>query len=264
MISISRFLSPSQVLSPRRILTGLLLVFVTLGLAAAAEVEPPWTWALAALLMAVVGVGVTLLASEHLAERLPTVGLLPALTVFVTLTLVSQPWISEPAARLAAAALGGLLLAGTMLARSLEEDHRYYYLAQRAVLLLNYLLAFGMYTIIYTTKVRSFFTATTITLMTVLVVFEMFYTPKRDLHLTGLYVATAGLILGQVTWVLNYWVIGGLTGGAFLLLVLYATTGIIRAYLTGILTPRLALEYAVVMLAGFLAVAVLVSTQSTI
>ncbi len=249
------------IVTPRRVLLGLMLIFVTLSLVASSEVEPPWIWLLAAVLMVVVGAGSTYVLPERVVESNPTVGLLPSLTVFVMLVLVNQPWFSDPGVRMAGAILGGVLLAFLLFARVLEPEDRYYLVARRAMLALSYLLAFGMYTVIYTTKVRSFYTATTITLMTLLVAFELYYNNEKDLRLVGLYTIATGLVLGQVTWVLNYWVIGGLTGGAFLLLVLYTCSGIIRAYLSGVLHSRLALEYISVMVIGFVAVAALVSSQ---
>jgi hypothetical protein len=252
------------VISPRRVLAGILVLFTTLGLAAAAEVEPPWTWFLAAFLMAAVGAGATALTPSRVTERQPLVGLLPSLLVLVVFVLLAQPWATEDVVRYGGSVVGGCLLAGALLASVLDESHRHHLLVRRAMLVLLYLLAFAMYTVIYTTRVRSFFTATAVGLMTLLVAFAMFYEPERDLTRTGLYTLVCGLILGQVTWVLNYWIIGGLTAGAFLLLVLYACTGVLRAQMAGLLTNRLALEYAVVMSVGFVLVAVLVSSQPTV
>ncbi|MDA8187647.1 MAG: hypothetical protein M0T85_05865, partial [Dehalococcoidales bacterium] len=59
-----------------------------------------------------------------------------------------------------------------------------------------------------------------------------------------------GVILGQVTWALNYWVISGLVGGLFLLVVFYVLSGIAQNHLLGKLSARLAVEFGVVALAG--------------
>jgi hypothetical protein len=214
--------------------------------------------------MVVTGIGVTLLAPPVVASQNPTIGLLPTLVVLCSLVLINQPWLSDDAAMMGVAIGTGVILVAIFVGWHLPAEHRYYRLARSGMSLLMYLIAFGMYTAIYMTKVRSVFTATAIALMTILVAFELFYSPQVNLWRTGLYVATCALILGQVTWVLNYWVIGGLTGGAFLLLVLYTVTGVVRSYLTNRMTTRLIIEYSAVLCLGFIAVAALVSSQSTI
>jgi hypothetical protein len=249
---------------PRQFLTGVLVLFVALSIVAAPQIEPPWVWALAATLMVATGVGAAFLSAAPVVEQNPTIGLLPTLVVLVSFVLVTQPWLTDDAVIVGFAILTGIILVGVIAGRQLPEEHRYYRAARRGILLLMYVLAFGMYTIIYMTKVRSFFTATAVALMTILVAFEMFQAPQRNVWRVGLYAIVCALIVGQVTWVLNYWVIGGLTGGAFLLLVLYSMTGVVRAYLADRMEPRLIAEYVAVLGMGFVAVAALISSQSMI
>ena len=54
-----------------------------------------------------------------------------------------------------------------------------------------------------------------------------------------------GLVLGQVTWALNYWVLPGLTGGLLLLLIFYLLVGIAQQGLQDRLTARVMWEFVV-------------------
>jgi hypothetical protein len=59
-----------------------------------------------------------------------------------------------------------------------------------------------------------------------------------------------------VTWPLNYWVISGMFGGAFLLFVFYALVNPARLQVQGRLTWRAALEYIGVGLLGIAGIGV--------
>jgi hypothetical protein len=59
-----------------------------------------------------------------------------------------------------------------------------------------------------------------------------------------LYAAVLGLAVGEVTWALNYWLIGPLAGGLLLLAALYVGAGIVQSHLVGQLTRRTLIEFA--------------------
>ncbi|MDP2726007.1 MAG: hypothetical protein Q8P59_00545, partial [Dehalococcoidia bacterium] len=61
----------------------------------------------------------------------------------------------------------------------------------------------------------------------------------------------SGLMMGEVTWGLNYWPLGGLMGGLFLLLVFYGLTGTLHSYLQGHLDRGVLIEFGTVIMAGF-------------
>ena len=73
-------------------------------------------------------------------------------------------------------------------------------------------------------------------------------------HRSGRALPVVALTLGQVTWALNYWVLGALTGGAILLIVFYTVTGVIRSYLDGTLAPSVLSEHLAVVGVGLVAV----------
>jgi hypothetical protein len=54
-----------------------------------------------------------------------------------------------------------------------------------------------------------------------------------------------GLVLGQVTWALNYWLLPGLTGGLLLLLIFYLLVGVAQQGLQDRLNRRVLLEFAI-------------------
>ena len=58
-------------------------------------------------------------------------------------------------------------------------------------------------------------------------------TPRARVALV--YGGIVGLVLGEVTWALNYWVLPGLTGGLLLLLIFYLLIGIAQHVYRGVL-----------------------------
>ncbi len=116
---------------------------------------------------------------------------------------------------------------------------------------LLYLVAFFLYGSIYTLRVRSLFSATTLVFLSFLLAFSVLYrlAPRGQ---AALYACVVGLCVGEVTWPLNYWAITGLSGGVLLLVVFYNLLNLVRHHLQGTLTWRVAREYIVVGLLGLL------------
>jgi hypothetical protein len=71
---------------------------------------------------------------------------------------------------------------------------------------------------------------------------------------TGWYAAAAGLIVAEILWPLNYWVLGVVAGGLALLLAFYVLLGVMRQLLAGQFSHAALLEYGSVSLAGLLVV----------
>ena len=117
--------------------------------------------------------------------------------------------------------------------------------------MITYLTAFALFGAIYAIKVRSLVSGTAVLFLGILLSLELLRETESEVKRTWLYAGITGLILGELTWALNYWVIGGLVGGAFLLLVFYILTGIIQHHFVGRLNRRLMYEYAMVMAIGF-------------
>lgn len=110
-------------------------------------------------------------------------------------------------------------------------------------------LAYGsallLFLFVYQTRTRSLLSGSLIALTAMLLAIEILRTatPRSTTALT--YGAIIGLILGQVTWALNYWVLPGLTGSLILLLIFYLLVGIAQQGLLDRLTSRVVIEFAV-------------------
>jgi hypothetical protein len=83
-----------------------------------------------------------------------------------------------------------------------------------------------------------------------LLALELLRGVHQHLRLTGLYALITGLALGEVTWALNYWTVGRLTGGLLLLLIFYLVTGLSREGLLRRLNRRVLVEFALAALVG--------------
>ncbi|HXF63636.1 MAG TPA: hypothetical protein VNK95_18580, partial [Caldilineaceae bacterium] len=119
---------------------------------------------------------------------------------------------------------------------------------RRARLLLD-ALAYGsallLFLFVYQTRTRSLLSGTLVAVTAVLLAAEILRTATDRPSTALTYGGIVGLILGQVTWALNYWVLPGLTGGLLLLLIFYLLVGIAQQGLQGRLTRRVLFEFGV-------------------
>jgi hypothetical protein len=118
--------------------------------------------------------------------------------------------------------------------------------------LLTYVAAFALFTLVYQTKERSLVTASSTAILAFLLSLVMLRGTPSPRARTLLYAGMIGLLAGEVTWALNYWVVLALVGGAVLLLLFYVLVGVVEGILNGELTRRLLIEYSSVGLLGFL------------
>jgi hypothetical protein len=125
-----------------------------------------------------------------------------------------------------------------------------YWLARLALNICVYLVAFGLFSLIYGSKARSLLSATTTAAVGSLLALELLRGVHPNLRLISLYALITGLALGEITWALNYWTAGRLTGGLLLLLVFYLVTGISREGLLRRVNRRALVEFALVALVG--------------
>jgi len=121
--------------------------------------------------------------------------------------------------------------------------------------LITFLVAFLLFTLIYHTKERSLVTATAMGLVALAAALEILR-PSQPEQTSGLRLpALAALIVAETTWALNYWPVGGLIGGAVLLLTFYVFSGLLLAVQEGGVDRRIVMEYGTVGVVGLLAVA---------
>jgi Protein of unknown function (DUF5656) len=117
---------------------------------------------------------------------------------------------------------------------------------RRARLVLDALVygsALLLFLFVYQTRTRSLLSATLVALTATLLTVEILRSIIEERRTVLTYAAIIGLILGQVTWALNYWVLPGLTGGLLLLLIFYILVGIAQHGLQERLTQRVLLEF---------------------
>ena len=153
--------------------------------------------------------------------------------------------------------LGGLALTALLLLliavaqyHTVDPTDPGYRLARLALNISVYPVAFGLFSLIYGSKARSLLSATTTAAVGSLLALELLRGVHPNLRLTGLYALITGLALGEITWALNYWTAGRLTGGLLLLLVFYLVTGLSQEGLLRRFNRRALVEFALVALVG--------------
>lgn len=115
---------------------------------------------------------------------------------------------------------------------------------------LTYAVALLLFLVVYRTRARSIISATEIWLVSSLLALELLRGTGRPTVLVALYAAIVGLVLGQATWVLNYWRLHSLTGGLVLLVLFYNAVGLAQHALQGRIRRRILVEYGLITLAA--------------
>jgi len=153
-------------------------------------------------------------------------------------------------------AVTGVLLAAVIVAEyyTIDPDDRVSGLARLALNLAVYLVAFLVFTTVYSAKARSILSASAILGVSTLLAVELLRGTERGALRTWFFALLIGLIMGEVTWALNYWAVGQLVGGLLLLLMFYVLTGVCQQHLARRLSRRVLLEFAVTSAIGLLLV----------
>ncbi len=253
---------------------SVLATLVVLGLMLAGFLHIPiWTHSLSVLgspltirvtqqaLVAVLLVAMTFAGTEAIVRSHPNVQREGAQHTFVTWTVPGLTTLLAvvmiPQAPTQLYRLGGLLATGFILILIVSAE--YYTLDpgdpryRTARLLLNgwaYALALAAFVMIYSAKARSLISASGVILASTPLALEFLRGAGQGFGRTALYACIAGLSTGEIVWAMNYWRLGGITGGLILLLGFYVATGVANQQLQGRLTRRVLLEYGIVTLVG--------------
>jgi len=134
--------------------------------------------------------------------------------------------------------------------RTVDPSAPAYRPARLALNLVTYLIALGLFTVIYASKARSLITATSTMVAGGLLALDLLREEQQPMHRRLLYASLIGLLLGEAVWALNYWRVSSLTVGGLLLLLFYLTTGIAQQHLQENLNRRTLLEFATVGVIG--------------
>lgn len=210
---------------------------------------------LAIILVALACAGVdSILASHpqyhprHLGHHVPF-WMLPGLLVIVASLFLGDLWWGYQV----------MLILFTTLALALIIIFQYYTVDltnpryNQARLALNVITYAGMlllFLFLYGARLRSLLSATGVALAAGALAVELFRGPDQKARRIWLYGAMVGLVLGELTWALNYYIVDVRLGSAFLFLVFYTLTGLVQQYLWGRLNRHVALEYGMVCAAG--------------
>jgi hypothetical protein len=142
----------------------------------------------------------------------------------------------------------GLLLWLTIIAEFQQvlptsTAYRWAYLWRQLV---GYSLALAFFIVIYQTRSRSALSATGILLVSGMIALSLLRQNPEAISKTWLFATVIALILGQITWALNYWRASTLSVGLFLLLIFYVLTGLAQQQLLGKLSQRAGWEFGVI------------------
>lgn len=188
----------------------------------------------------------------------PLEAVLPGLTAvgFVLFVQLFEGGVAQVSVLvLAALTFGGLFWAQ---AHALNTSDPYFGLAQTLLNIAAHVCAFLLFSTIYALKLRSLYSATATGIVTFLLIFELL---SRDAawhsalnqavegrrSTIALLSAVSAMLVGELTWALNYWAaLTTLVDGAFLLVAFYVIFGMLSHYVDRSLNRRMMLEFGVV------------------
>jgi len=211
-----------------------------------------------AVLVAMACVGTeTLLRTHPALEGAPmrytvTFWVLPVL-VTIAAALMVPPQYPNPPGWIATLVVTYVALAIVFIAeyQTVDPLDPGYSNARLTLNLVTYAAAFVLYVSILGTRTRSLLSATGVMLVTIPLCLELLRSTEERFERTRIFAFVTGLVMGEMTWALNYWSISGLKGGTLLVLIFYVVTGSSQQYLMGRLTRRVLLEFGVTALVGF-------------
>jgi hypothetical protein len=216
------------------------------------EVRVTGVWLLVAVMVGVVCTGTNLILHDHphlgrhpgrpiyISWILP--GLVTGLSILLLARISSWPlWV------------GGLFLVGLGVSLTISAeyvavcpDSSGYARARLSLNGLAYLLAFVLFNLIYQTRTRSLVTATLTLLTAFLLALDLLSVADVQLRRVLPFASIVALIVGESTWVLNYWQMSAWVGGLFLLLIFYIAVNVAHQYLLERLKLVILVEFVVV------------------
>ncbi|MHB8646462.1 MAG: DUF5656 family protein [Thermomicrobiales bacterium] len=221
-------------------------------------------WLPGLLIAALVGVIIVLLARRDELPAVPsiTAGIFPAVTLVTGLLVIAvyhdrQWWFVAPVVVWLALLIGVTSRVLLTVPEGFTRD-----VARTSLTVVSYVIGFIALAMIYINKYRSVFSASAVVIITFFLLLEMTDGEHASLLRRVVYAVIGALIVGQVTWVINYWSATGWTGGAFLLAVFYLVAGISGAQLRDRLQAFDVIEFGGVALVALAIVAAAVWYQA--
>jgi hypothetical protein len=240
------------------VLVGIVLVLVLEIPSRVFELEPfgtPLTlqitgaWVVSLLLVALTCAGAEAVMRVHPLVRRRAIRytfpgwVLPALgTMALTLVLPESPGLFYWLLGLAS---GGAIIAWLMLAHyQLLSHHGESATAlQTGQSVIAYLIALVFFVSIYETRLRSLVTATSVAAVAGLIATSILSGGRHSLRQGTVYAGVIGLLMGQMTWALNYWRANALSAGVLMMMIFYVLVGIAREHMRATLNSRVLVEF---------------------
>ncbi len=190
-------------------------------------------WLPGMLLAAAVGGLIALLARRDARPELPslTAGIFPAVALVTGLLVIAvyhdrRWWLVAPVVVWLAILIGTISRALLAEPEGFTRD-----VARTSLTVATYVIGFISLAMIYINKYRSVFSASAVAIIAFFLLLQMTDGEHASLLRRIVYAVVGALVVGQVTWVINYWSATGWTGGAFLLAVFYLVAGMSGAQL---------------------------------
>jgi hypothetical protein len=187
---------------------------------------------------------------DHSIAYTVTFWVLPSLITVASLALLSVlPWWGY---QIGLIGLTGALLALVIVSqyRSLDAADPHFQGARLMLNAVSYIAALVLFSILYGTRQRSVISATGVLVAAGMLALELLRSFEGRPRRTWFYAALTGLMMGELTWALNYNSLDARLGGTVLLLTFYTLTGLMQQHFWGRLTRRTVLEYGVVCALG--------------
>jgi hypothetical protein len=216
------------------------------------EIHITGTWLLTTLMIGLVCTGTNLVLHdhpylrEHSGRPIYITWILPGAMAGLSAYLLNHvsPWPVW---------IGGLLVAGVGISLVISAEYTAvspedpgYPSARLALNMLAYLLTFTLFALIYRSRTRSLVTATLMLIAATVLALDLLSAADVQFRRVGLFASIVGLIVGESTWVLNYWQINAWAGGLLLLLVFYFSVNVAHQHLLERLNKSTLVEFAVV------------------
>ncbi len=212
---------------------------------------------LALVLVALVCAGVDATISSYpqsgerpLGQHIPF-WMLPATVVMLASVVLGSLWWGYQVALIVATTLM-LAFIIPLQYHTVDVEDALYTQSRLVLNVITYIVALLLFLFLYGTRLRSLLSATGAALASGALALELFRQPNQRVGRIWLYAVVVAGVLGELTWALNYYTVDMRLGGAFLLLVFYALTGLVQQYLWGRLTRYVAVEYGLVCVAGLI------------
>ncbi len=151
----------------------------------------------------------------------------------------------------------GALLYGVILAEYLTirpSDPAFSDAARLLLTLTCYGVALAYFLLVYEVKERSLISGTLVAGVSLLLALRLLTLDRPFDAKTRLHAGSAGLIMAEIAWPLNYWILSVTAGGLALLVAFYVLVGLMRQMLAGELAVSVVFEFVTVSLAGLVVV----------